>query len=70
MADALAATNDPVAAVAARDAPGGASPRRVREHARQVRLRVAAARRWNAGRRAGIADAEAALLVAARNLLD
>jgi hypothetical protein len=31
---------------------------------------VAAARRWNAGRRAGIADAEAALLVAARNLLD
>ena len=69
-ADALAVTNDPVAAVAARDAPGGASPRRVREHARQVRRRVAAARRWNAGRRAGIADAEAALLAAARNLLD
>ena len=64
------ATNDPASAVAARDAPGGASPRRVREHARQVRRRVAAARRWNAGRRARIAEAESALLKAARNLLD
>jgi hypothetical protein len=55
--------------VAARDAPGGASPRRVREHARHVRRRVAAAQRWNAGRRARIAEAESALLEAARNLL-
>ena len=70
MADALAATNDPVSAVAARDAPGGASPRRVREHARHVARQVAAAQRWNAGRRARIAEAESALLKAARNLLD
>jgi len=70
MADALAATRDPASAVAARDAPGGASPRRVREHARLVRRRVAAAQRWNAGRRASIAEAEAALLKAARDLLD
>ena len=70
MADALAATKDPVSAVSARDAPGGASPRRVREHARHVRRRVAAAQRWNAGRRASIAEAESALLGAARDLLD
>jgi len=70
MADALAATKDPVSAVAARDAPGGASPRRVREHARLVRRRVAAAQRWNAGRRASIAEAESTLLKAARSLLD
>ena len=69
MAGALAATKDPVSAVSARDAPGGASPRRVREHARHVRRRVAAAQRWNAGRRARIAEAESALLEAARNLL-
>ncbi len=70
MADALAATKDPVSAVSARDAPGGASPRRVREHARHVHRRVAAGQRWNAGRRARIAEAESALLGAARNLLD
>jgi argininosuccinate lyase len=70
MTEALAATSDPVSAVAARDAPGGASPRRVREHARHVRRRVAAEQRWNAGRRARIAEAESALVGAARNLLD
>jgi hypothetical protein len=35
-----------------------------------VRRRVAAAQRWNAGRRARIAESESALLEAARNLLD
>jgi hypothetical protein len=52
----------------AREAPGGASPRRVREHALGVQRRVEAARCWNAARRAGIAQAETALLEAARNL--
>ena len=68
--DALAATKDPIVAVSARDAPGAASPRRVREHARHVLRRVTAAQRWNAGRRARIAEAESALLEAARGLLD
>src|SRR5208282_3070170 len=67
-ADLLAAATDPVRAVMARDAPGGASPRRVREHALGVQRRVEAARCWNADRRAGIAQAETALLEAARNL--
>jgi argininosuccinate lyase len=64
----LAAVTDPAAAVAARDAPGGASPDRVREHARRVRRRVAAARRWNTARRAANARAEADLISAAREL--
>jgi argininosuccinate lyase len=64
----LARATDPAATVAAREAPGGASPRRVREHARRVRRRVAAARRWNQARRAHIAQAEAGLLAAARRL--
>ena len=55
-------------AVSARDGLGGASPRRVREHARRVRRRVAAARQWNAARRAREAEAEAALLTAAQAL--
>lgn len=64
----LAGATDPAAAVAARQAPGGASPPRVREHARRVRRQVAAARRWNQARRAHIAQAEARLLAAARSL--
>ncbi len=64
----LAAATDPVSAVMARDTPGGASPQRVREHALGVQRRVEAARCWNADRRAGIAQAETALLEAARNL--
>jgi argininosuccinate lyase len=64
----LARATDPAATVAARQAPGAASPPRVREHARRVRRRVAAARRWNQGRRAHIAQAEAGLLAAARRL--
>jgi hypothetical protein len=54
--------------VAARSAPGGASPGRVREHARRVKRRVAAARQWNSARRARIAEAEAALVFAAQAL--
>ena len=64
----LAAATDPVQAVTARDAPGGASPWRVREHALGVQRRIEGARCWNAGRRAGIAQAETALLEAARTL--
>jgi argininosuccinate lyase len=67
-ADMLTAATDPVAAVSARDALGGASPRRVREHARNVDARVAAARQWNSGRRAQIAEAESDLVAAARHL--
>jgi argininosuccinate lyase len=65
----IAGVTDPAAAVAARNAPGGASPPRVREHARRVRQRVAAARRWNQARRAHNAEAEAGLLAAARGLM-
>ena len=66
--DMLAAAADPVLAVSARDALGGASPGRVREHAARVRRRVAAARRWNADRRARIAQAESDLVAAANRL--
>jgi argininosuccinate lyase len=59
---------DPMAAVLGRDGLGGASPRRVREHAEAVGQRVAAARRWNAARRDRNAQAEAALVAAARGL--
>ena len=67
-ADLLAAATEPVSAVAARDVPGGASPGRVREHARRVQRRAAAARRWNAVRRAHIAEAEANLAAAAKEI--
>src|SRR6202035_2153145 len=67
-ADMLTAATDPVSAVSARDALGGASPRRVREHARRVRGRVAAARQWNSARRARIAQAESDLVAAAHSL--
>ena len=64
----LAGATDPAAVVAARKATGGASPPRVREHARQVRRRVAAARRWNQARREHIAQAEAELLAGGQSL--
>jgi hypothetical protein len=67
-ADILTAATDTFSAVSARDGLGGAGPRRVREHARQVRRRLAAARRWNSDRRARIARAESELLTAARRL--
>ena len=67
-ADLLSAVTDPASVVAARNAPGGASPDRVREHARRVRRRVGAARQWNAARRARHAEAEAALIRAAQAL--
>ena len=66
--DLLTAATEPVSAVAARDVPGGASPRRVREHARRVRRRVAAARQWNAARRTRITRAEADLIAAAEEI--
>jgi len=69
VAEAVAAATDPVSAVTARDGLGGASPRRVREHARRVHRRAAAAQQWNSGRRAQIAAAEAALIGAVRDLL-
>jgi argininosuccinate lyase len=67
-AELLHAATDPMAAVLGRDGLGGASPRRVREHAQRVRRRAAAARRWNSVRRNHIADAESALVAAAEVL--
>jgi argininosuccinate lyase len=64
----LSAVTDPMSAVLARNGLGGASPQRVREHARKVRRRVAAARRWNSIRRDRIAKAESDLVMAAQTL--
>ena len=65
-ADLLAAATDPLSAVLARDGLGGASPRRVRQHAQAVRRRVAAARRWNSARRDRNAAAESDLITATK----
>jgi argininosuccinate lyase len=65
-ADLLSAATDPLLAVLARDGLGGASPRRVRQHAQAVGRRVAGARRWNSARRDRIASAEADLITAAK----
>ena len=67
-ADLLNTTTSPLLAVLARDALGGASPRRVREHAQRVRRRAAAARRWNRARKDRIAAAESDLITAAKAL--
>jgi argininosuccinate lyase len=67
-ADLLRAVTGPASVVAARSAPGGASPGRVQEHARRVKRRVAAARQWNSARRARNAEAEAALISSAQAL--
>jgi argininosuccinate lyase len=67
-ADLLSAASDPMSAVLARNGLGAASPCRVREHAQQVRSRVAAARRWNSGRHGRIAQAESDLVTAAKAL--
>jgi len=64
----LTAVAEPAAVVAARQAPGSASPARVRQHARRVQRRAGAARRWNAVRRARNAQAEADLIAAAAAL--
>ena len=64
----LAAVTDPAQVVAARQAPGSASPARVRQHTRRVHRRAEAARRWNAVRRARNAQAEADLIAAATAL--
>lgn len=65
----LAAAIDPVAAVAERNVLGGASPRRVREHAHSIRRRLEQARTWREDLRAHTSRAEAALLAAAGALL-
>ena len=67
-ADLLSAATEPMSAVLARDGLGGASPRRVRQHAQRVRRRVAAARRWNSDHRNRIATAESDLVTTARAL--
>jgi argininosuccinate lyase len=67
-AELLRDATDPMMAVLGRDGLGGASPRRVREHAGRIRRRVAAARRWNAARRDRIAAAEAGLIATAKVL--
>jgi argininosuccinate lyase len=66
----LSGVTDPVLAVSARSALGGASPVRVREHARRVRRRAAAAGKWNSGRQDRIAAAESELIAAARALTE
>jgi argininosuccinate lyase len=65
-ADLLRVAMDPGAAVSGRDALGGASPSRVREHAERVLCQVAAAREWNADCRSRNAAAESRLVEAAR----
>jgi hypothetical protein len=65
-ADLLTAATDPLSAVLARDAPGGANPRRVRQHAQAVRRRVP--RRWNTLRSGGIAAAVSDLIAAAKTV--
>jgi argininosuccinate lyase len=67
-ANLLTAATDPLSAVLARDGLGGASPSRVRQHARAVRRRAVAARRWNSVRRDRIATAESDLLAAAKTV--
>ena len=69
-AEAVAVAADPVSAVTARDGLGGASPRRVREHARRVRRQATVAQQWNSGRQSQLAAAEAALIGAVRDLLE
>ncbi|HVT66204.1 MAG TPA: lyase family protein [Trebonia sp.] len=64
----LAEMNDPASLAAARSAPGGASPSRVLEHAERVRARASAAQDWNSARRSHNAQAEAALVMAAKSL--
>lgn len=59
---------DPLSLASARDAPGGASPARAREHAERVRRRVTAAEAWNSARQARNDQAEAALIAAAKTL--
>jgi argininosuccinate lyase len=60
----LEAVTDPASVVAARQAPGSASPARVQQHARRVRRRADAAQRWNAARRARNTQAETDLIAA------
>jgi argininosuccinate lyase len=59
---------DPLTAVNARNAPGGASPARVSEHAARVARRAGIALRWNQETRTRMARAEAGLVASARRL--
>lgn len=62
----LAASTDPAALVSARDAPGGAAPGRVREHADAVRAGVTTAAAWSAEHRASLLASEQVVVAAAR----
>ena len=66
--DLLATSEDPAALIGARVAPGSASPRRVAEHADQVRQSIGTAQRWRMQRRTWLASAEESLLMTARTL--
>jgi argininosuccinate lyase len=59
---------DPASLVAARNAPGGASPARVLEHAGRVRQRASVAEDWNSARQAHNDQAEVNLVTAAKAL--
>lgn len=62
----LAANADAGALVGARNAPGGAAPERVREHAASVRRTLMTESRWCDERRRGLAAAEAGITKAAQ----
>lgn len=64
----VAEMTDPASLAAARNAPGGASPARVLEHAERVHRRVAAAETWNSARRTHNDQSEATLITAAKKL--
>jgi argininosuccinate lyase len=64
----LVAAAEPARAVAARIAPGGAAPMRVREHCDGLRRRLDAATRWRDERRGQARRAEQRLVAEARSL--
>ena len=64
----VAAAQDPEQVLRTRTAIGGSSPERVRQHAADVRERLAVATGWRAERERHTATAEAALIAAAHSL--
>lgn len=67
--DLLREMTDPASLAAARNAPGGASPARVLEHAALARERARAADEWNSACRAHNAQSRASLVAAAKALV-
>ncbi|MDQ3733395.1 MAG: lyase family protein [Actinomycetota bacterium] len=65
---AMAAVADPQALVEARQAPGSADPKRVREHADRIERRVQATGQWRAARRSALVSAQDRLLATADSI--